>query len=208
MSEIEIISRKEAKERGLTHYFTGKECKNGHVSVRYVLCKHCVECVKIQKNKFQDDNPDYYVNYRFENRDKAAETSLIWRTKNRDKHRIKSSIYGKENRENRRAYEDNWRKENPEKVKSKSANRRSRKRNAEGHHTFAEIADIYTSQNGLCVYCNADLNTGYHVDHIMPLALGGSNWPDNLQCLCPTCNVKKGAKHPDVFLKEVKNGTT
>jgi 5-methylcytosine-specific restriction endonuclease McrA len=33
----------------------------------------------------------------------------------------------------------------------------------------------------------------------MPLKLGGSNWPENLQLLCRTCNLRKNAKHPDVW---------
>jgi hypothetical protein len=32
----EIISRAEAKARGLTRYFTGKPCKYGHIAERYV----------------------------------------------------------------------------------------------------------------------------------------------------------------------------
>lgn len=42
---------------------------------------------------------------------------------------------------------------------------------------------------------------GYHVDHIQPLALGGSNDKTNLQLLCPTCNTKKSAKHPIDFMQ-------
>ena len=40
-----FISREQAKEQGLKHFFTGKPCKNGHVSVRYVSTKQCKACV-------------------------------------------------------------------------------------------------------------------------------------------------------------------
>ena len=33
-----------------------------------------------------------------------------------------------------------------------------------------------------------------HVDHIRPLAWGGSNDPENLRCLCRPCNLKRGAR--------------
>ena len=34
------------------------------------------------------------------------------------------------------------------------------------------------------------------IDHIMPLALGGTNDIDNLDALCARCNSVKGAMHP------------
>lgn len=38
------------------------------------------------------------------------------------------------------------------------------------------------------------------IDHVMPLALGGSfDDPTNLQVLCARCNSYKGAMHPDVW---------
>ena len=35
-----------------------------------------------------------------------------------------------------------------------------------------------------------------HVDHVVPVALGGSNSPSNLQTLCATCNFGKGSIAP------------
>lgn len=40
----EIISRKEARARGLTRYFTGKPCLRGHISERNVAKKSCLQC--------------------------------------------------------------------------------------------------------------------------------------------------------------------
>ena len=35
----------------------------------------------------------------------------------------------------------------------------------------------------------------------MPLALGGKHEDENLQLLCATCNLSKGAKHPIAFMQ-------
>lgn len=45
------ISRTEAMDEGLIHYFTGQECINGHVSPRYVNNYKCVECSKVRTMK-------------------------------------------------------------------------------------------------------------------------------------------------------------
>ena len=42
----EVVSRKEAIEKGLDRYFTGKKCKYGHVSERRCKNAHCVACSK------------------------------------------------------------------------------------------------------------------------------------------------------------------
>lgn len=56
---------------------------------------------------------------------------------------------------------------------------------------------LYVAQCGQCVYCRISLDeVTPHLDHIMPLALGGSNTDDNVQLLCPTCNIRKGSTHP------------
>lgn len=44
-----IVSRKEARELGLTRYFTGKPCKRGHNSERGVNSGDCVTCRKMRK---------------------------------------------------------------------------------------------------------------------------------------------------------------
>ncbi|HBW4183921.1 hypothetical protein HB813_19905 [Klebsiella pneumoniae] len=41
---MEIITRVEAAKAGLKRYYTGKKCKHGHDSERWVYNGHCVEC--------------------------------------------------------------------------------------------------------------------------------------------------------------------
>ena len=145
--------------------------------------------------------------YRAANREKIAE----YRAANRERisarkaeyyaaSREKIAEYYAANAERINALQAEYRNANPDKRAANDRNRRARKRNAEGKHTAADIRSIFEKQRGLCSNCQTKLfKSGakkYHVDHIMPLALGGSNWPSNLQCLCPTCNLSKNAKDP------------
>lgn len=42
-----------------------------------------------------------------------------------------------------------------------------------------------------CGSCSSLLESTYQIDHIVPLWKGGSNRPDNLWPLCPSCHAKK-----------------
>jgi hypothetical protein len=40
---LEIVTRQEARDRGLKRYFTGQKCKRGHVAERWTCDANCVE---------------------------------------------------------------------------------------------------------------------------------------------------------------------
>ena len=49
-----------------------------------------------------------------------------------------------------------------------------------------------------CQYCGAKApDAKLTVDHVIPVALGGSDKPDNLVAACRDCNAGKGASNPD-----------
>lgn len=77
---MEIVTFEEAKEKGLKRYFTGKECRNGHLGERLVSNKHCVECTHIASQKlFQKryhSDPDF--------KEKCLEIQRKWRQENPD----------------------------------------------------------------------------------------------------------------------------
>jgi hypothetical protein len=78
-----------------------------------------------------------------------------------------------------------------------SANRRARVRNAFGRYTKADIIELLIQQESKCALCGGLFgDDGYHVDHFIPLARGGTNDRSNLKLLHPVCNLKKGAKLP------------
>ena len=45
-----------------------------------------------------------------------------------------------------------------------------------------------------CASCSALLQPGWHADHILPLADGGSNGLENMQPLCAPCHTLKTAR--------------
>ena len=51
---MQIVSRAEAKAKGLRFYFTGKPCKHGHVAKRKVLNAVCVDCERTYMRKFRE----------------------------------------------------------------------------------------------------------------------------------------------------------
>lgn len=82
--------------------------------------------------------------------------------------------------------------------------RRAREVGAEGKFTKAEVKALFERQRGKCAYCSKSIRDGYHVDHIVPLARGGSNWITNISLACAKCNTSKGAADPIEFAR--RNG--
>ena len=59
--------------------------------------------------------------------------------------------------------------------------------------------NLFLMRKGLCAACAQKIDAGkaWDIDHILPLALGGTNAPDNLQILCRPCHRTK-TTHSDV----------
>ena len=182
----------DAKKLGLRFYFSGKPCKNGHTAKRYASNLICVECQVINNAKWKGDNPDYH-------RLKKAE----WRSANPGEHALKARNYRSRNGDKVRATERLHRQRFPEKKSIKDANRRALRMGSIERHTSDDVDRIIQAQNFRCACCGISVKSreSRHVDHITPLAKGGSNGPSNLQILCVRCNLSKGDRHPADFMR-------
>lgn len=65
------------------------------------------------------------------------------------------------------------------------------------------IKRLLELQKGRCAACRMPITNGKrHLDHIVPVALGGEHCDKNVQLLCQTCNLQKSSKPPEVFMRE------
>jgi len=53
--------------------------------------------------------------------------------------------------------------------------------------------NLFLKRKGTCASCSQKIDAGkaWDIDHIIPLALGGTNEPKNLQILCKPCHQSK-----------------
>lgn len=110
--------------------------------------------------------------------------------------------YREKNLEKIRKKGRDYSKANPHKMSAIARNRRARILGGGGKHTPEQIKAMLEKQKKKCINCKKSIAKKYHVDHIMPIAKGGSNDISNIQLLCPTCNHKKNAKDPIKWAQE------
>lgn len=137
------------------------------------------------------------------NPERRREIRAKWVANNLEKMRAMRAAWKKANASKVREERAKWMREHPEQRAANEATRRALKANSGGRYTAAEIRQLVVSQSDCCAICAVKLNGVFHRDHIMPLALGGSNGIENIQLLCPTCNCKKGANHPTEYAKKL-----
>jgi 5-methylcytosine-specific restriction endonuclease McrA len=180
---MKIITRQQAKREGLKHYFTGKNCINGHSCIRFVSNGGCSKCLNIQcKN--------YWIKYN-------------------DKEKLRAREYRKTHPEQNREQSRRWRKNNPEKIKEinriYSKNNRQyrnflqvqriKRQRLVGKFTFNEWIKIKKTYNYTCLCClKKEPEIKLTQDHVIPLIKKGLNIASNIQPLCRSCNSKKGTQ--------------
>lgn len=84
----------------------------------------------------------------------------------------------------------------------KCRKRRAAKTGNGGTHTIEQFAGVCELQGWRCAGCNKRVSQAQATeDHIVPLALGGSDAISNIQMLCSPCNSSKGAREDHVWRK-------
>lgn len=115
----------------------------------------------------------YYRQYRIDNLKKVRAAYAAWEAKNPN-------------------YGTLWAQRNPERSREITRRRRARLRAVPTFEvTERDIEKMFNRFSGRCAYCKESLGENYHIDHVMPVSLGGSNGIGNLVPACPPCNVSK-----------------
>lgn len=162
------------------HHKSGRclECKKADTKKRY---QNNLEKERERSRRKRISNPDYYKEYYQEHKEKWR----VYRQNWKEAHPEQAAQAISE-----------WKKANREKVATYTRNRRAKVAGISGEHVTPEqIEELYGESDGVCPACSK--NTKLTVDHIVPIARGGSNSIDNLQLICGRCNSSKGTKIVD-----------
>lgn len=130
-----------------------------------------------------------------------AEKLKAYRERDRERHNRKRREWAASNADKNREIKRRWYENNKHKLRASWAARDALDRNAEGSHTQEDINCRLVLQRYRCALCQVSLKARYEIDHIVPLSRGGTNYPSNIQMVCPSCNRSKGAKDQIAFMQ-------
>ena len=170
------------------------------------LHSYCKQCVRDKAKKWHAENPgwraEYLRKWRRDNPEKDAIYTKRWIEKNEDRRKEYVKRWNEENRERINFLQRERSKKNRDKQRVYENNRYERIKSSPGKLSSDIVNKLMKLQRGKCPCCGEPLGDDYHIDHIIPLSLGGSNTDENVQLLRAKCNLQKHSKHPIDFMRE------
>jgi len=134
--------------------------------------------------------------FRTKNPEKVLETNRNWYAKNKEhareaQHR-RTEKWKTRNPNGPKEAHKRWAKAHPEQYKKihqlAGIRRRCLNVNARGNFNSDQLDARIALFGSCCAYCGGPYQ---HLDHVISLSKGGTNWPANLRPACKTCNTRK-----------------
>jgi hypothetical protein len=214
---MECISRKDAIQKGLSKYYTGRPCSQGHVVERYTAGA-CVQCVSERKAELYQQNREKILAYmkvqgaiyRKNNPEKRAENSRKWKERNRTKVKELSRVRYAKNPEHRRAISRASYARRRDLEAQRMRMYRQTNKGIINFHTgkrkaarlqrtpaWLTLDDLWLIEQFYETAAERTKATGvqWHVDHKIPLqgkTVSGLHVPKNLQVILGVENSRKG----------------
>lgn len=169
------------------------------------------EKLRVYRERDREGHNRKRSEWRSANLEKARASARKWAQNNKEKMRLcgRTKEQDRERAKLRRMLNPeairkiarrSWKK-NIEANRARRKANTARRRAAPGCFTKEDVISIRAAQKGKCAICRVSLGRSYHVDHIVPIAKGGTHNRRNLQLLCAPCNIAKGAKVPEEFMR-------
>lgn len=194
ISNVLLISKKDARAAGLTRYFTGKPCPYKHVSERMVSTGACHACCVKRKHEWNKANRAKATErkrlWRAANPERVRAVKAAWHRANPDGQKARSKKWHEANREKANAQHRAWAKRKPWKTAALFAKYRSDK--LQRTPPWADSVAMNA------VYLKADemrkSGLDVEVDHAIPLrgrTVSGLHVSENLQIIDASLNKRK-----------------
>lgn len=168
---MQVISRAEASNLRLSHYFTGKPCKHGHIDARRVKDRICMGCDRQNKATLRKNSPEEV---------KAS----------------KRASYAK-HQDNALKVKKAYRQANKGKIAALNAARKIIVKQRTPKWLDAISHDRIKNEYQLAALLTKVTGSSWHVDHIIPLQgklVSGLHVPSNLRVLPALENISKKNK--------------
>lgn len=166
-------------------------CKLGQLEAGRTWRRENFDARKISKDLWRNNN-----------KERVKEVQATWYAKNHEEERAKQAIYLDSHREESRFNVKEWRKNNNDKVEKYRHERRAR--TVETLSEPYSVQTILETYGTICHICNLEIDldaprapgipgweNGLHLDHVIPLAIGGTNLIENVKPSHGKCNLKK-----------------
>ena len=201
----EIVSRVNAKARGLKRYFTGKPCKHGHIAQRKTINGGCIPCGLIIERRRHHANPEKRAakNKKWEaaNLERRNELKRRWRIENiekvreRDRERSRRRLLTDPERAHEYGRRHRASEHGRRMAVLKQARRRAIKRTAAGSFSVDDERRLRQRQKK-CHICGKRFNKRdpATLDHVIALAVGGAHDASNISLAHRSCNELKQAR--------------
>lgn len=187
-----------------TEFYKDRTSKDGLHS----LCKQCKNALSkiyLQNNKKAKNN---YNKTNYEARkekgykqDKEYYKEYYRRNKERILERIKK--YQIDNKEILKAKKKIYKRTDSAKISIKNTRMKRKTIKKQGDVTSIQLGKLLEDAKS-CYWCNISLKGIIpHIDHYIPIALGGEHTLSNLVISCPRCNHTKSSKDPIKFANSI-----
>lgn len=172
--------------------YVGSPCKRGHNGVRYMNGGACVECMRKQNAAYRAGHAETH-----------RQAVKDWKAAHREEHLAALQLWRSKHGAETRQHSKNWRKRNPEANRAKARRYAERKAGADGACSDIQLQARIDLYGGLCWVpgCGKVYEA---IDHVIPLAKGGSAWPANLRPICKRHNSSKKDRAPREFVHRIE----
>lgn len=188
----QLLNKESVKQQRLEYYKKNKESIIAYQK-QYVIDNRdkVVAKRKVTTLANKETRREYKKVYYAKNAEILKAKAKAWQDANKDRARLRAKAYGKSHAEERAEYNKRYRKANHQKILVDVKNRKLKKLLVGGKLSSDIRIRLYDIQGGLCPCCGEILGENFHLDHIVPISLGGLNDDSNVQLLRDKCNLEK-----------------
>ena len=180
-------TRQEALAANRKYYFTGTQCRNGHIAIRRTENYRCVECSRRLTRNYREKHPGRAKESAKKGAKLRKRLIAEWDKRNADKRRSYSQKYRQKNKEKLKQYRAEYRAKNAALYAHRSMLRKAR---------ILKATPIWVDMEQLQKFYE-ERPDGHHVDHVIPLVhplVCGLHVAENLQYLPASENMSKQNK--------------